>query len=52
MNATIGPAIEAYWVCSTRRGTPGFQRSHWWRTLSVCKVLWSGSAATTVTAIT
>lgn len=34
------------------QGTPGFQRSHWRRRLSVCPVLWSASAAATVTATT
>ncbi|SRR5260370_23938970 len=52
MNATKGPAIEAYWVFNSRRGTPGFQRAHWPRSAWVCPALWSGSAATTVTAIT
>ena len=37
MNATTGPAIEAYWVSSIRRGTPGFQRAHsLLRRLAVC----------------
>jgi hypothetical protein len=34
------------------QGTPGFQRSHWRRRLSVCPVLWSASASATVTATT